>query len=154
MTLSGSLSMSQVCLLAAILSIIAIYRYRSSATGLQYQRDNDQQSSRAQTGVPATGAPMQAAAATAQFATSIPQLYPGVDPIQYAALVDGYFSNDNRPPSLYSTAEARLCLAGKRIVFAGDSYSLEHFLALVDLLSGAPLPLPRCLRPTASLRGC
>lgn len=59
------------------------------------------------------------------------------DRIQEAALREGaYFSGD--VPRLYSTIEARACLRGKRVVFAGDSHCKQLFIGLVDVLQGEP----------------
>lgn len=59
------------------------------------------------------------------------------DRIQEAALREGaYFSGD--VPRLYNTIEARACLRGKRVVFAGDSHSKQLFIGLVDVLQGEP----------------
>ena len=59
------------------------------------------------------------------------------DRIQEAALRDGmYWSGE--VPRVYSTDEARECLRGKRVVFSGDSYCKQHFIGLVEALTGEP----------------
>lgn len=59
------------------------------------------------------------------------------DRIQEAALHDGVFWSGDLP-RVYSTDEARECLRGKRVVFSGDSYCMQHFIGLVDVLAGEP----------------
>ena len=58
-----------------------------------------------------------------------------VDRVQEAALRGGvYYAGE--VPRLYSSAEARACLRGKRVVFSGDSHSKQHFIGLVEVLTG------------------
>ena len=60
-----------------------------------------------------------------------------VDAIQETALRDGaYFAGD--VPLLFSAAEAREFLRGKRLLLAGDSYERQHFIGLVEVLTGKP----------------
>mmetsp|Transcript_2853 Transcript_2853/g.6789 ORF Transcript_2853/g.6789 Transcript_2853/m.6789 type:complete len:324 (+) Transcript_2853:414-1385(+) len=84
---------------------------------------------------PVAGAVEVIAGKGAQWITSMAQ--PGDDAIQQAARGEGYFIDSGKPaPQLYSSKQAIECLRTKRVVFAGDSYSKQAFIGLVDVLTG------------------
>lgn len=70
--------------------------------------------------------------------------YPGVpgwDSILQSAWDNGVWLGHNgrsQAPRIFSTAEARQCLAGRRVVLAGDSYMLMTFIGLANIVLGDP----------------
>lgn len=59
------------------------------------------------------------------------------DIIQKAARSEGMFFEGGKPsPEPFSSFQAKRCLLGKKVIFAGDSYNKQAFIGLVDILTG------------------
>lgn len=62
-----------------------------------------------------------------------------VDPISKAAAVQTYYVNNGAEQfRIYSSVEAKQCLKGRRVSFAGESYLKQTFLGLADILLADP----------------
>jgi hypothetical protein len=64
----------------------------------------------------------------------------GSDDIVNALLREGYCLHDvdSSPVYLLSSAQARSCLANRTVIVSGDSYTIQLFIGLADILSGVP----------------
>ena len=64
----------------------------------------------------------------------------GSDKIQAAAYKEGMCvdPSGNYPLHVFSTAEARQCLHHRKIAFSGDSYEVQFYIGLADILIGNP----------------
>eukprot|EP00038_Savillea_parva_P014364 m.215447 g.215447 ORF g.215447 m.215447 type:complete len:307 (-) comp27885_c0_seq1:20-940(-) len=59
------------------------------------------------------------------------------DTIQRQGLKDGYYSADGSDNArIWSTEQARKCVKGKVVVFGGDSYSMQCYMGLSEVLTG------------------
>ena len=75
------------------------------------------------------------------------------DKIQSVALLDGIFipnitKGNGRIYHIYSSQEARRCLAGKTVYICGDSYMEQMFIGLGDILLGDPTNVEMHNSPT------
>lgn len=61
------------------------------------------------------------------------------DKIQIAAAREGFFTSTNHEKmNIFSALEARNCLRHKKIHVAGDSYTRQLYIALLEILQGYP----------------